>query len=188
MYIYFIFYFFLKNNNTSKINEEARLLLLLLIKKDSSIMMNNELICNNYNNILSSENYFSFDKKINIFIFFKEIIKEEIIKRGEFCSELIEEMIFLGEEIKKKKEIMNVKEELINEINDYLRIAKEKGFEGKIWENKNEKVVNYIFCEWKEICKEVLFSFIFFNLFFNLFMIIIFLRIISQLIMKKEKN
>lgn len=149
----FIIHLLLKDYYKSKISEEARKLLLILIKNDSSCLLNDELICYNYYNILSSEIFFTCDKKNTIFHLFEEIVKEGIIKKGENGSEIVEEMIFIGEEMNKKKDVVNLTKELINKVNIFTKISKEKGFEVKPLKNKNKKIASFIFNDWKKICK-----------------------------------
>lgn len=93
-------------------------------------------------------------KIIYICIYFKELIKVWIIKKGGEGLEKIEEMIFIGEMIKKKKDIIIVKKESLNEINDFIIIATEKGFEEKLWKNKNEVIPEVINTHWLELYKE----------------------------------
>lgn len=149
----FIIHLFLKDYYKSKISEEAKKLLLIFIRNDSSCLLNDELICYNYYSILSSEIFFSCDKKSSIFHLFEEIVKEGIIKNGEDGSEIVEEMIFIGEEMNKKKDVINITKELINKVNIFIKISKEKGFEVKPLKNKNEKIACFIFNDWKKICK-----------------------------------
>lgn len=113
----------------------------------------------------SNKNYSDEDKKF-IYILFKEILREGVIKKGEHGSEIIEEILLIGEMTNRKKDIINMKENVMNYINDLIRIAKEKGFEGENVKNKNKIILDFIFFEWKHVCKEdvYLFSFILFML------------------------
>lgn len=117
--------------------------------------MNDDYIKNSYKDILPSCNKYSYEKKKNIIILFKEILKEGIVKKGDYGSDIIEEMIHIIEKIVKKKNILNIKEDIVNEYKDFVIIAKEKGFEGKLYNNKYEILAEDIYLDWIALFKEV---------------------------------
>lgn len=83
------------------------------------------------------------------------MLKENIIKKGEYGSEVMEEVLYIVEMINKKKDIINLDEDVINIVNNFITIAKEKGFEGKVLKNKNRIIGEDIYIDWIELCKEV---------------------------------
>lgn len=85
------------------------------------------------------------------------MLKEDIIKKEESGSEEIADMIFIGGEMKKKRNILNISEDLINVVNEFIRIAKEKGFEENSCKNKDRILADFIFVDWKELCLGVCF-------------------------------
>lgn len=125
-------------------------------------MLNHEKIKELYSKVLPSNNECSSEKKKNIFIVFKKMVKEGFIKKGEPLSEIVEELMFIGEEMKRKKDIIHAKEELMNEVNDFVKVTKEKGFKEENTKNKDLIVADFFLFIWKDICKEkVYFLFIF---------------------------
>lgn len=118
-------------------------------------LLNKNRVKDIYKDLLSSENEYSYEQKKKVFILFKELIKEDIIKKKELGSEIIERIMFAEEEMKKKKDKILMKEEFINEANDFIEIAKEKGFEEDYLKNRNIITIDYILCEWKELLRDV---------------------------------
>lgn len=82
------------------------------------------------------------------------MMNEGVIKKGGDGSEIIEEIMFIMREMEKKKDIFEIEEDLMKEANDFVKIGKEKGFEEKLWKNKNVIISSFIFFEWRELCKE----------------------------------
>lgn len=109
--------------------------------------MSESKLKNSYLCILPSDERYSFEEKKIIIKLFKEIVKEGIIKKGESGSEIIDEIIFVIEEMEKRKDVINLKEELKNENKEFVCFAKEKGFEGKLLENKNRIISDFILTE-----------------------------------------
>lgn len=75
------------------------------------------------------------------------------MKRGEYRSEIIEEILSIAEMMMKKKDIIHMEEELANDINVFIINTKGKGFEGKVNKNKNEIFSDEIFVDWTELFK-----------------------------------
>lgn len=103
--------------------------------------------------ILPSYNEYNFEDKRNIFILFREMINEGIIKKGEKGSELIEEILFIGELMIKKKDIIKIKKEYVDTVNNYTVIAKKKGFKEVYKSDKVKLLANFLFYEWVELCE-----------------------------------
>lgn len=108
-------------------------------KKHSSDVFNNKRIKNSYKYVLPSNERLSDKQKNNVFIFFKEMINKGINKKGENETEIIKEILFLREEAERRKSIINEEENIITAVNDFIKITKEKGFEGKINMNFDSK-------------------------------------------------
>lgn len=123
--------------------------------------MNNFNIKYGYKDILLSNNEYSYKQKMSIFILFKEMLKEGVIKKGGSGSEIIEEISIIGEEMKRIRDIFFITEDLFNTIDDFNSLVKEKGFKEKNLEDKNKIITDYVYKGWKEICKEVCFTFIY---------------------------
>lgn len=81
-------------------------------------------------------------------------MKEETIKHGEYGSRIIEELMFIEDKLEKRKNIFDINKYLNDEGIDFVRIAKEKGFKKKPWKNKNEITTDFLFIDWKELCKD----------------------------------
>lgn len=77
-------------------------------------------------------------------------MKEEIIKKVEDGSEMIEEILFISEMIKKKY-MIKMKGDVINIINSFINTGKDKGFEGKLYKNKNDILSEEIYINWIEL-------------------------------------
>lgn len=176
---FFICFSFFKNYSKTEISEDSRRVLIIIIKKYPLDLLNNNKVKDIYKDLLSSKNEYSYEQKENVFILFKELIKEEIIKKKELGSEIIERIMFAVEEMKKKKDGMMMKEEFINEANDFIKIAKEKGFEEDYLKNKNVIIIDYIFYEWKELLKDV-FIIIIIYFFNNIFLIRIIVHVFGK--------
>lgn len=128
--------------------------IITIAKKCPSDIMDCYSIKNSYKCILPSLSNYSCEEKKIVLILFKEMIKEGLINKGEGL-ELVEEMIFIIEEMERKKNIINLEEELLNEYQNFVRFAREKGFEGKLFKNKNEILASFLFTDWKVLCEEV---------------------------------
>lgn len=150
------------------INEDAIKAIITIGKKYPTDLLANSFINNDYEHILPSNTSYSYEEKKYIFIFYKEMVKEGIIKKGEYKSDIIETMMFIEEELENKKDLLKLEEDFLNEAKDFVKVAKEKGFEKDPKEKKNKIIVEFLFAEWKELCKEV------FIVIFNLFIMFIF--------------
>lgn len=149
-----IYYSFPKTYSGSTLSEDAIKAIVSIGKKCPSDIMNCDKIKYSYKDILPSNNYYSHKKKKNIFILFKEIVKEGIFKKGDYGSNIIEEILFIGEEMERRKEQCKINQDLVNEAINFVRISKEKGFEEVNDENINEIKFDFVCYEWKELCKK----------------------------------
>lgn len=116
--------------------------------------MNDEIIRTNNTSVLPSDLSNNNKQKVIIFCLFKEMIKEGAAKKGGPGSELIEEMMVIGEEMVKKSNIINIDNNLIKAINEFVKIAKENGFKE---DDKYKKIIitDIIVYKWLEFCEEV---------------------------------
>lgn len=152
----------MKENSESKISEDPIKLIVIFAKKCLSFVMNYYRIKSSYFYLLPSSKDYCDSKKKTIYSFFKEMVNKEAIKKGEFGTEIIERMIFLGELMKKKKDIINFDEDLLNEVDDFVKIAKKKGLEEGNTKNTNKTVMDFALIEWRVFVKEVRISIYFF--------------------------
>lgn len=116
--------------------------------------MNNDIVKGSYENIISLNNDYSSQKKKSIFKLFNGMVKEGIIRKEGLGSELVEEMLFIGEEMERNKDFFNVSEDLIEVANDFVKFAKEKDFGEENFEKKSILISYFIFNEWRVLCKE----------------------------------
>lgn len=135
-------------------------------KNDSSEIIKSKELINSVFVLYPSKIKNSYEKKRNIFILFKDMLKEGMIKienkkikkeyeeEDKSLSDVIEKMMIIGEEIKKEKDILNVTEDMDDIINDFINMAKEKGFNEENVENKDEMILQFAFNEWEELCDE----------------------------------
>lgn len=155
LFIIFINYFFyLKKYCENIISEEAIKLILIIAKNDPSTIVKNYFIKESPSKVLPWNDSFSFENKKSLLLLCKELIKEEIIKKGDSGSEIVEEMMIVGEEIEKEKDIINISEDFISVANEFVMNGKEKGFGEEYTENKNKIISDFLFEGWKELCKE----------------------------------
>lgn len=152
--------FHLKKNSDNKIIEDAIKTIVAIAKNHFSDVMNNLNIKYGYKDVLLSNNEYSYKQKKSIFILFKEMLKEGVIKKEESGSEIIEEISIIGEEMKRIRDIFFITEDLLNTIDDFNSLVKEKGFKEKSLEDKNKIITDYVYRGLKEICKEVCFTFV----------------------------
>lgn len=144
----------LKNRNSKKkIEKDIIDTIVTITKKYSSDVINTDVIKDSYKMIIPSNKVYTDEKKMIVFILIKEMIKKGAIKKGEYGSEIVEEILFIGEMINKKKSIIKIKKELLNEIDEFILIANENGFEKKLWKNKNEILAEDIYTDWMILCK-----------------------------------
>lgn len=137
-----------------KIKEDGTKVMVAISKKYPSEVLNNDYLNQCFVSIFPHSGSFSSEEKICYFSIFKEILKEVNIEKGQSGTEIIEELLFIGELMEKKKDVLCIEEELMNEANNFVRIAKEKGFEGKLWKKKNLIVKECMLIDWIELCKE----------------------------------
>lgn len=129
--------------------------IIVIAKKYPLDVISCDRIKNSYNDILPSNTSYSNEQKKYVYFLFQEMIKEGIIKKGGYGSEIIEEMLFINEELKRKKDITNLDEKYLKIVNDFTVFAKEKEFEEKLWKNKNDILSDFIYYEWNALCKDV---------------------------------
>lgn len=151
----YVLLFFFKECPNNKIIEDSIKVIVTIAKKYTYDVMNDDYIKNSYKDILPSCNKYNYEKKKIIIILFKEILKEGIIKKGDYGTDIIEELMYIIEEIVKKKNILNLKEDIVNEGKEFVIIAKEKGFEGKLYDNKYEILAEDIYLDWIALFEEV---------------------------------
>lgn len=159
IHIYFIYSSFLKEYSRNKIGEDALKAILTISKKYTSDTFDNISIKNSYENFLPSNSDVYLEYKKNILLLLNKMMEEGIIKKGGLGSDIIEEIMFIMENTEKKKEMTSTKEDFKNEINNFMRIANEKGFEGKLWKNKNIILADFIFVDWMKLFKKVCIDF-----------------------------
>lgn len=90
-----------------------------------------------------------------VFILFKELVKEGIMNNKKESINATEEMLYIAIELSKKDLLIKENEELVGIFDDFIKIAKEKGFKGEFHENKNEILGTLLFVDWVEFCKDV---------------------------------
>lgn len=148
---------FIKEYTGSKVSEDSIKAIIIIGKRYTSDIMNNDDIKESYCSILPSNDRYSYEQKESIIILFKEMMKEGVIKKGGNGSEIIEEMLFILKEMEKKKDIIMIEEEMMKEADDFVLIAKEKGFKENLYKNKNNIIGEVILIDWKELCYEEVF-------------------------------
>lgn len=153
----------MKKYSKCNINEDAIKAITTIGKKYPAELLAHSFINQDYEHILPSNSLYSYEEKKYTFAFYKEMVKEGIIKKGECKSDIIEKMMFIEEEFENKKDLLKLEEDFLNEAKDFVKVAKEKGFEKDSKEEKHKVIIEFLFAEWKELCKEV--SIIIFDLF-----------------------
>lgn len=150
------FYFsFLKGSYERKIKVDAIKVIVAIAKIDSSALAHNR-------NIRDSSEKFFLTLGINetfcettVFILFQELMKEGIMKNEKELINATEEMLYIAIELSKKTIIIEKNEDFVGIFDNFINIAKEKGFNGELHENKNEVLGSLLFLDWMEFCKDV---------------------------------
>lgn len=163
----FIIFFDLKALDEGKIKEDALKVLVAAAKKHPYEVLNDYFLNSVIPLSLPLDFMFSSKEKTCFFNIFKEILKKGDIKKGQSGTEIMEELLFVGEKMEKKKNIIKVEEELLNEVIDFVKVSKEKGLEGRLWKNKNVIAAEYYYIDWMGLCKEEVRFFFFFSLLNN---------------------
>lgn len=91
---------------------------------------------------------------------FKEMIEEGVAQKDEHGIMIIEEILFTAEMTIRKKKKIFIEEELVKEIKDFIKFAKENGFKSRTEENEDVIVSDGIFIDWMYLFKEMVFIFI----------------------------
>lgn len=123
----------------------------LITKKYAYEIMSCDCIKDSYKDILPSNNILFNQHKKYSYSLFKDMIKEGIKKKEEYGMERIEEILIVAEIINKKKDIINIEGSIISFVNDFIKIAKEKGFEIILDMNNNNMFAEYIYSKWMEV-------------------------------------
>lgn len=146
--------YFPKRVNNSGIKKDALKIIVMIAKKCPSDLTVNNNIKDSYIDIFPSNNDYTDENRMFIYILYKEMVKEGVVKKGEYGVEIIKKILFIGKITNINEDITSIEKDIINIINDYLKNAKEEGFESEIWNDKNKITPENIFCKWKELCME----------------------------------
>lgn len=153
---YFLYYFSLlkKCDNDERRDEAIKVIITIARKYPSEVFEKDRMRSSSFN-IQFSREYYSDKETMNVILLFKEMIKEGVINKGGYGSEIIEEIFYFGEMIKNTYGIiLNKKEDIYNISDDFIEIAKEKGFGGAFFKEKYEILADFLITGWKEMCKE----------------------------------
>lgn len=122
--------------------------LLEVLNKSYSLMQSYEYL------LLSHEEY-NFER-IMILRLFKEIIREEAIKKGGNGSNIIEELLLLCSETNLKSGILTLSKEYVEEIKEFIELAKEKGFNTNSVDCRSGIYAECLYIAWRDfIVKKV---------------------------------
>lgn len=116
-------------------------------------MLSYEEIRNCNKNIIKSNDVYPITDKNSVILLFKEMLKEEIIKKGEIGSELIEEMMIIVEEMVESEKINGINAKYILTFKEFIEVAKEKGFTFNVLKYK-DIIKRIIVNLWRRSCKE----------------------------------